>query len=1011
MREACLAGEELSSKLQALLLRAPRRATDGPNAERAHIIYPLFKLSCDDHLRVVSVLRGRLAERYPDFKSKTWEDVLDYPASLRMLYADTWDEKRDDWANRPYTVHAAISDNGTCAPLESVWSDCAEDDHVGLLRLCSIREPTPDAWREQCVLLSAELLAVPLPELELTNGLNPAVDDDLRACIAHIIATLPVAPNGPDTPRACKRAHVNVAMGTVDVGIKHYHRCGPDTMHAKRIPYAHIDTDSGAYAIRCFKPTCPQYKHAQFQGVLPEELVAPLRPSISAVSEPAVGREGFRDDDHTVYREDKMRPLRLPPLDGGHTKQTLLVRAQMGLGKTKALRTFLQANANDYDRIIALTFRQTFASEMHAKLASLGFQHYQKCPPGELTAARIILCVESLHRLRVAAGDKVLLLLDESESILEQANGPLRKHPDVLARVYWLLKAATAVIAMDANLGVHTLDLLRNRYRADSVFGYHENLMQKGGDREYFYTTSKPTWESSLVAALRARRRLVIVSNSKAEALVCKQLVRDEWPEARLGVYTGEEPDDDVKALHFADVNQYWAELDVLDYTPTVTAGCSFEVVDHFEELFAIFGNRTTTVETSRQMMHRVRHLSSKRYTICFDNCRWGNLPTSLDAIELFLTQSADNILNDKIALNVDIRGLLSHRSITADGQGFEFPFKDDHYYNVLHAIRKQRLSSNDFMKRFLQQERLATGARFQLLPAGDEDDEDEMGKRLSLIRAGNKDEEAAAIAAAEDLNDAEAQALAERDGAQSRRAGLTQQDRRALDKYHLRRAYRRTISTPLNAEWVRAYNRPAVRRAFYLKRSLLHPTAGPTIAARIEAIGVRERQLIRDAQGARDAQPQANYQVSDVVTQGRRDFEKLQVQHQLAAKLGFASAVDYETQIPRGTLVEKLSSLEPWLADDDRQKYLVQLFNQKTKFKATRDLKAFLGRANGYLAPLRVRLKRGGRKNDEMYKLEDTDAKLFNGHGQPNYSRDPDESDNGIDVDVAPAPGCLNSH
>jgi hypothetical protein len=71
------------------------------------------------------------------------------------------------------------------------------------------------------------------------------------------------------------------------------------------------------------------------------------------------------------------------------------------------------------------------------------------------------------------------------------------------------------------------------------------------------------------------------------------------------------ETSDTIKRQHFSDVNHHWAQLEVLIYTPTVYVGVSFEA-QHFDEIFGVFTDCSTTAESSIQMK-RVRDIKSRR--------------------------------------------------------------------------------------------------------------------------------------------------------------------------------------------------------------------------------------------------------------------------------------------------------------------------------------------------------------------------------------------------------------
>ena len=105
-------------------------------------------------------------------------------------------------------------------------------------------------------------------------------------------------------------------------------------------------------------------------------------------------------------------------------------------------------------------------------------------------------------------------------------------------------------------------------------------------------------------------KRIVVVSNSLREAKEIRESLTADFPQKKIELYSSETPQS-KKALHFADVEKYWASVDVLMYTPTVSAGVSFEAL-HFDCMFVNLSDRSCNVETARQMMGRVRQLRDK---------------------------------------------------------------------------------------------------------------------------------------------------------------------------------------------------------------------------------------------------------------------------------------------------------------------------------------------------------------------------------------------------------------
>ncbi|MTV59162.1 hypothetical protein GM547_14040, partial [Streptococcus pneumoniae] len=70
-----------------------------------------------------------------------------------------------------------------------------------------------------------------------------------------------------------------------------------------------------------------------------------------------------------------------------------------------------------------------------------------------------------------------------------------------------------------------------------------------------------------------------------------------------------------TKKKHFENVNKYWSKLDIVIFTPTCSEGVSF-TKENFDCVFGLFYDHSACAETARQMMHRVRNISTNKYYV-----------------------------------------------------------------------------------------------------------------------------------------------------------------------------------------------------------------------------------------------------------------------------------------------------------------------------------------------------------------------------------------------------------
>lgn len=542
----------------------------------------------------------------------------------------------------------------------------------------------------------------------------------------------------------------------------------------------------------------------------------------------------------TIYTEDSMREYERVP--------TLAVKAQMKCGKTRALRAYLNKyypaassdNALGKPTIRFLTFRKTFSD--HVKQMFPEFAIYSDSS-GVITDPMAIVQIESLHRLAAPVGFAAeesadLVIMDEVESILEQFDSGLHNNLSKSFAIFqWLMQTARHVVCMDANLSDRTFRVLQ-RLRGHAQPHLHWNQVQKAGGETCRVTTSPGEWHHSLNSSLAAGRRIVVACNSLREAQGVRDLVVAKYPHLRHKLYSSKTLQSEKEA-HLADVHKHWGELDVLIYTPTISAGVSFEL-EHFDELFCYFSDRSCGVEVCRQMMARVRNLRLKRQTVCIKAAR-NFLPTSPKQIEAKVMRS---------------RGLLV--ASATSGCQFEYdpatgsvrPYVSPYFHLWIENRRMENLSRNDFARRFVDQV-AATGARVEMLV------EDGGGAELTIKAAAMDrkailhaldEKERRDIANAEELEPEEVYILRE---ARREQRDVTAEEQLSLQKANLRDLY--DWNGRITPEFVRELNMPKVKAWF---RNLCQITSRESVELALNDISQREFVRFRDSNpppGAKD--------------------------------------------------------------------------------------------------------------------------------------------------------------
>jgi len=577
------------------------------------------------------------------------------------------------------------------------------------------------------------------------------------------------------------------------------------------------------------------------------------------------------------YSEETMRAYELV--------DTLVVRAQMKCGKTRALRVFidsyfpqLAAGSLEPAAIVRLlTFRRTFTEHLRADFPDFGVYSDRTGAIGA-DQPRMIVQVESLHRIQAgrpggAQPAPDLVVLDEVESILDQFDSGLHKNFELaFANFEWLLASAKHVVCMDANVGDRTLRLLQ-KLRPGKPITFHWNSVARGAGETFEVTCSPSEWHAELLASIGAGRRVAVASNSIKEALVVAETVRTRFPNKRLQLYSSKTSQAE-KDEHFADVHKFWA-VDVLIYTPTVSAGVSFELT-HFDEMFGFFNENSCSVESSRQMMGRVRNLARHRTVLM--------LPAARHWKETGLVGLARLARGRRCMLVPPVGGGVHHEFDPAAGVVREH--LSPYYQLWLDNMRMRNLSFNRFAERLIDQV-ADTGARLKMLEV--DPAHAALGALRGEARMRVQEAERVALAAAPDLSPDAAQAL------ENKTEELTPIEKLSLAKWRVRLTYQ---LDEIPGPELLAKLSPQAQRLIY--KNLCRIMAEPTLA--------------RSAESIRNKEYQWHINLSEIGELTRRYvFPAHYLTYSLLYICGFLCLLD-RTELPEAMVRERILASRVWI-------------------------------------------------------------------------------------------------
>lgn len=570
---------------------------------------------------------------------------------------------------------------------------------------------------------------------------------------------------------------------------------------------------------------------------------------------------------------------------------TLFVKAAMKMGKTKKLNEYLAkyfVDTPDKQFVIRfVSFRQTFSGNLKEKFPEFTLYNEET---GFLYQPRLIIQVESLHRLSVICGGEPpdLLILDECESIFEQFDsGLVRLFNASFDKFKYLVRHSKHVICMDAHLGRRTLNVMR-KLRGSTVEDsseqtqppervniVHHCLHKNATNDTYWICADKAKWLAVLYEALDRKEKIAIPSSSLTDAKMVAQCIKRRYPQAKICLYSRETLTS-TKVEHFARVDHYWSQYDVLIYTPTITAGVSFELV-HFDKVFGFFTNVSCPVETCIQMIGRIRDVSAHSYFICL-SVSPSSLPTTEQAIVDRLYDSRRCL----VAEDAEDAGV----SCDYTARGNVVLHFTDYYYVWLENKLVRNTSAVHFVRHFVSLVS-STGATVLQLST------EELGKLTVVTKAelgaiaGEtksareqvKSAEVEALHSAPDLTAEQVENISARFIAQD---DVSPAETASFERYKLRKVY--GVTGELTQDFIAKYNKPGLRAAFK-NCARLKGDGGLTLTESIGKIKEDEMAYYRLAMGS----PSTHF----LDLKKRYVWEKHNVVCGLLDKLGFCGPFD----------------------------------------------------------------------------------------------------------------------
>jgi hypothetical protein len=290
----------------------------------------------------------------------------------------------------------------------------------------------------------------------------------------------------------------------------------------------------------------------------------------------------------------------------------LTIKSPYDTGKTQLIKEIFLRYPKK--RILWLSYRITLTLDLMKTFQEFNFETYVN----NLNADRLIIQLESLLKLkkdnRIPIYD--LILFDESESLLYQFHSTAtfkyrsRDTFDFLSAIITSsLNNNGKVIALDG-------DLSDRSYHYFNSFGKTLNIVNDivFNDFTIVIENNKNKFEEDIIETLKKNKKIVIASMSANYVNEFSKRLLEIYPEKKIKLYTSDSDGKEKKKL--INVDDEWEDVDILLYSPTISAGVSYDKLNHFNKLYGIMCNNSCSPRDFHQMLRRIRKIDNKQIQI-----------------------------------------------------------------------------------------------------------------------------------------------------------------------------------------------------------------------------------------------------------------------------------------------------------------------------------------------------------------------------------------------------------
>lgn len=310
--------------------------------------------------------------------------------------------------------------------------------------------------------------------------------------------------------------------------------------------------------------------------------------------------------------------------------KVLAIKSFMGTGKTVLVNQILGKLKNlEKFNVLWITHRQTLTKAIFGAFKKFGFKNYMDEQGCLFDYNRIIVQIDSLHRLFKETendGETLfkkydLVIIDESEGALNHFSSPYlnkngRDARSIFDQMTDIIDAGEKLLLLDADMHTRTR-LLMDRYRNQGVEFIHNTYVPDL--KTLTLTNSEEKYLKKLYGDVEHGLKICIVSMSSDRLTV----IYDELVKRKVKCVIHTSKTDDSLKTELENVNKFWKQFQCVLYSPVIESGVSFDE-HHFDKIYGIVqdGFKTCSQRSFLQQLGRIRHCDDKNIYCLYNGLR-----------------------------------------------------------------------------------------------------------------------------------------------------------------------------------------------------------------------------------------------------------------------------------------------------------------------------------------------------------------------------------------------------